>query len=42
MGRLLIEYHTIDCKHPEMKLANIDTKNGDFEQRLARMQEKEY
>jgi len=25
MGRVLIEYHTIDSKHPEMKLRDIKT-----------------
>lgn len=30
MGRLLIEYHTIDSKHPEMKIRDIDKNDLGF------------
>lgn len=30
MGRILIEYHVIDNKHPEMKILDIDTANLEY------------
>ena len=42
MGRLLIEYSTIDSKNPEMKLKKVDTNDVEFSKRLEKMEEKSY
>ena len=37
MGRILVEYHVIDSKHPEMKLKDIKMDDPDFMTRLNKM-----
>ena len=37
MGRILVEYHVIDSKHPEMKLKDVKMEDPDFAGRLNRM-----
>jgi hypothetical protein len=37
LGRILVEYHTIDEKHPEMKLKDINITDAGFMSRLAKM-----
>ena len=41
-GRILVEYYTIDAKHPECKIRDIDQKDEAYQNRLAKMKMKEY
>ena len=41
-GRILVEYYTIDVKHPAMKIRDIKQDDEEYQKRLALMKMRDY